>query len=212
VVNGPVALHPYALNLNHENVSIDAVPLRNIIAIAYGTLQVEGGPEWVDEERYDIHAKTGNPDTTKDEAYAMLRTLLADRFGLAIHQETKQLRIYLLKLGADGPELKESQPGEKLAVARTRESGTLHVTFQALKMPGLAATLTGILGRPVQDQTGLAGAYDFKLDYAPDTNGAAVEPGPSVFTAVQELGLRLEAGRGPVEFLVIDHVEHASSN
>ena len=72
--------------------------------------------------------------------------------------------------------------------------------------------LTGILGRPVRDQTGLTGSYDFKLDYAPDMDGAATESGPSVFTAVQELGLKLASGKGPVEAVVIDHVEKPSAN
>jgi uncharacterized protein (TIGR03435 family) len=79
-------------------------------------------------------------------------------------------------------------------------------------MPGLASALTGILGRPVRDQTGLTGSYDFKLDYAPDMDNAATESGPSVFTAVQELGLKLASGKGPVEVLVIDHVEKPSAN
>jgi uncharacterized protein (TIGR03435 family) len=176
-VSGPVPFHPYELKVNHENVTIDAVPLRYIITMAYDTMQVEGGPGWANDERYDLQAKTGNPDTTKEEARAMLRTLLADRFSLAVHRETKQLPLYLLKLGANGPKLKESEPGEKLAVANGKESGTFHMTFQGLSMPGLASTLTGILGRPVRDRTGLTGTYDFKLDFAPDMNGAATEPG-----------------------------------
>jgi uncharacterized protein (TIGR03435 family) len=131
---------------------------------------------------------------------------------LAIHRETKQLPIYLLELDANGHKLKESEPGEKLAVTSKEESGILHVTFHGLRMPGFAGVLTATLGRPVRDQTGLTGMYDFQLDYAPDMNGAVTEPGPSVFTAAQELGLKLKAGKGPVEILVIDHVEHASEN
>ena len=131
---------------------------------------------------------------------------------LAIHRETKQVRVYLLELGANGHNLKESQPGEKLAVTSKEDSGTLHVTFQSLKMPGFASALTGILGRPVWDQTGLTGSYDFKLDYAPGMDGAATESGPSVFTAVQELGLKLASGKGPVEVFVIDRVEKPSAN
>jgi uncharacterized protein (TIGR03435 family) len=216
VVNGPVRRHAHAynLNVNHDNLTINAVPLRSLIAMEYATPQMEGGPAWVDDERYDIQAKTGNSDTTKNEAAAMLQTLLADRLRLAIHRETKPLPIYLLELDANGPKLKESEPGEMLAVTSKEEPGILHVTFRGLRMPSLASALTGILGRPVRDQTGLTGTYDLKLDldYAPDMNGATTEPGPSVFAAVQELGLKLKARKGPVEILGNDHVEHASQN
>lgn len=153
-VSRPVPFHPYELHVNHENVTIDAVPLRYIITMAYATMQVEGVPGWADDERYDIQAKTGNPDTTKEQARAMLQTLLADRFTLVIYRETKQLPVYLLELGANGAKLKESEPGEKLAVTNKRESGTFHLTFQGLSMLSLASTLTGVLGRPVRDQTG----------------------------------------------------------
>ena len=87
----------------------------------------------------------------------------------------------------------------------------LHVTFQKWSMAGLANTLTGPVRSPVRDQTGLTGTYDFELEWAPDDAPAGF--GPSIFTAVEEqLGLKLEAEKGPVEIMVIDHVEHATPN
>ena len=81
-------------------------------------------------------------------------------------------------------------------------------------MQGLTATLANVTGRPVMDKTGLTGKYDYKLEYAPDDNSVEADPtGPSIFTAVQEqLGLKLESAKGPVEIFVIDHVERPSEN
>jgi len=84
------------------------------------------------------------------------------------------------------------------------------VTFRQYPLSGLAKTLSGIVGAPVQDQTGLTGSHDFQLEWSPDPS---IDSGPSIFSAVQEqLGLRLEAGKGPVNIMIIDHVEHATPN
>jgi uncharacterized protein (TIGR03435 family) len=133
----------------------------------------------------------------------MLQALLADRFRLAFHNETTLL------VGKNGPKLKKAKDDEQAGITRSSESD-FHVAFQRWPLTGLANTLSGVLGRPVRDQTGLAGTYDFELEWSTDPS---IHSGPSIFTAVEEqLGLRLEPGKGPVEIMVIDHVEHATLN
>ncbi len=207
LVNRPVEIHPYYLKISHGNLAVDAVPLKFIIGLAYKTTQIQGGPGWMSDERYDIQAKSGNPNATKEEIRTMLQALLADRFNLALHKETRQLSLYTLVVGKGGPKFKEANDDEQAGVSTSADS----VNFQATPMAGLATTLRGLLKTPVVDRTGLAGRYDFELDYMPPRPGAA-DSGPSLFTAVEELGLKLEAGKGPVEIMVIDRVDHASEN
>src|SRR5579863_3765245 len=213
LVDHPVPFHPYALNINHGTVKIDAVPLLDIVGMAYQAqpVRMQGGPRWINSERYDIQAKTENQNATRDEIREMLQALLADRFQLAFHRETKQLPTYSLVVGKDGPKFKAARDDEQTNIARNADGEpVLHVTFQKWSMAGLANTLTGPAGSPVRDRTGLTGTYDFELEWAPDD---AAGFGPSIFTAVQDqLGLRLEASKGPVEIMVIDHVEHATQN
>ena len=208
VVNHPVPMHPYRLDISHGTLKVDAVPLRFIIGLAYGA-QVEGGPGWINDERYDIQAKSGNPNATRDEIRAMLQNLLADRFRLAFHKETRQMPIYTLRVEKSGPRLKQAKDDEQPNISQ-RAGSALHVTFQKWPIKGLASTLSGVLGTPVRDETGLTGTYDFTLEWSQDSSA---DSGPSIFTAVQEqLGLKLEAGKGPVDVMVIDHVEHATQN
>ncbi len=171
----------------------------------------------------------------------MLQALLGDRFKLTVRHETKELSVYALIAAKSGPKLHEAKPGDTYpdgmkgpdGVGRPgfmlRERGK--ITGQGLPMTALAELLTQQLDRSVVDKTGLTGIYDFKLQWTPDESQGAMfkgtEPGPqtptstsspdssgpSVFTAIQEqLGLRLESQKGPVEVLVIDHVEKPSEN
>jgi len=211
LLDHPVPVHPYRLDINHGTLKIDAVPLRFIIGLAYAGqgLRVEGGPSWINGERYDIQAKSGNPNASTDEIRVMLQNLLADRFRLAFHNETRQVPIYTLLVAKGGPKLKPAKDNEQAGITRSGDRD-LVVTFQKWPMTGLVSTLSGIVGSPVRDQTGLTGTYDFKLEWSPDPS---VESGLSIFTAVQEqLGLKLEADKGPVEIMVIDHVDHATPN
>jgi uncharacterized protein (TIGR03435 family) len=202
------------MDVNHGTLKIDAVPLLDIVGMAYQAqpVRIQGGPSWINSERYDILAKTENQNATRDEIREMLQVLLADRFRLTFHRETEQLLTYSPVLGKGGPKFKAARDDEQTNIARNAEGEpTLHVTFHKWSMAGLASTLTGPVGSPVRDQTGLTRAYDFELEWVPV--GVPAASGPSIFTAVQEqLGLRLEAGKGPVEILVIDHVEHATQN
>src|SRR6266513_1143090 len=171
----------------------------------------------------------------------MLQALLGDCFKLTVRHETKELSVYALIAAKSGPKLHEAKPGDTYpdgmkgpdGVGRPgfmlRERG--EITGQGIPMTALAELLTQQLDRSVVDKTGLTGIYDFKLQWTPDESQGAMfkgpEPGPqtptstsspdssgpSVFTAIQEqLGLRLESQKGPVEVLVIDHVEKPSEN
>ena len=160
------------------------------------------GPDWLnsDDARYDIEAKTPAGASSK-QMPEMLQTLLAQRFKLAFHRETRTLPLYYLVTAKGGPKLHEAPGGGN---SSTNSRGG-HLTAQHTSMAELGDSLSRHLGRAVVDQTGLTGAFDFTLDYAADD---ADTSRPSIFTALQEqLGLRLEATKGPVEVLVIDRAE-----
>ncbi|MGA3187847.1 MAG: TIGR03435 family protein [Bryobacteraceae bacterium] len=182
--------------------------------------QIQGGPGWIGTQGYDITAKGGG-DATEEDVPPMMQALLKERFKLVLHRATKELPIYALVAAKGGPKMKASaSSGEKGVSMRTRR-GLIEV--QQITMAELATQLARILGRSVVDRTELAGEYDFKLEWTPDEAepGGAREPGtiqvegtgPSIFTALQEqLGLKLESTKGPVEILVIERVEKASEN
>jgi uncharacterized protein (TIGR03435 family) len=164
----------------------------------------------------------------------MLQALLADRFKLAVHYETKDVAVYTLTVSKDGPKFHETTPDELPkdfgeGMARVTRSRPGQFTAQSFTMARLAQILSFATRRIVQDQTGLKGRYDIKLDWAPDDmnpspgnadrHGAlpsvvpAASSGPSIFTAVQEqLGLKLESRKGSMQILVIDHVEEPAPN
>ena len=166
----------------------------------------------------------------------MMQSLLADRFKFAAHRETRELPVYALMLAKNGSKLKEAIPENSYPNGIKDEQGRGvagmmritpgHIEGQAIPIANLLGVLTQVTGRTVVDRTGLTGKYDISLQWTPDepqtlptaADGANREPsqessGPSIFTAIQEqLGLRLESAKGPVEGLVIDHVEKPSAN
>ena len=228
--------------------------LQMLIRLAYGVEdhQISGGPSWVGKDKYEIEAKMDSPtadelrksneDQNRLEREAMLQALLADRFKLTLHRETKELPVYSLVIAKNGPKLHQAKPGDtypngiKGPDGRTVVGGHLiqmgrgQLTGQSLGIAELVHLLSQQLGRTVADKTGLTGNYDFALQWTPDDSQAPAfkEPaggqgpgnsaapdssGPSIFTAIQEqLGLKLESQKGPVEILVIDHVEKPSEN
>jgi uncharacterized protein (TIGR03435 family) len=226
-------------------------PLITNISFAYkvlpnqATLLLHQLPEWVTTDRFDIEARAeGNP--AKDELRLMMQSLLADRFKLAIHNEVRQVPVFALvlsKAGKTGPGM-QPHPDDSSCMSNPPPD-ELNSRFPALcggivvmphppvfmnkyggrnvTMAFLANSFKGIghLDRPVIDQTGLSGTWDFVLEWAPDTNnppppGADPQPepsGPPFLTALTEqLGLKLETQKGPVDVLVLDHVEHPSGN
>jgi uncharacterized protein (TIGR03435 family) len=150
----------------------------------------------------------------------MLQSLLAERFQLQFHRQTQEGPIYALLIGKNGPKLQAAPESDNSGTStngtavRTTLKGT-HVTMEQL-----AANLGDLIGRPVVDKTGLSGKFDFELSWVADltlatgtVNPGADVSGPSIFTALQEqLGLRLDSQQGPIEMLLIDHVERPTEN
>jgi uncharacterized protein (TIGR03435 family) len=179
----------------------------------------------MESDHYDIVAVTlGELRPTHDEQMSMLRNLLSERFKLAFHREEKVFSIYELEVAKSGPKLKASTapPEDPPALIST-------VYPQRIMMPARNATMSdlarimqrAILDRPVLDKTGLSGRYDFDLEWAPDETqfGGEVPPASAeaqaapLFSAIQQqLGLRLEATRGPIQALVVDKAQRPSAN
>jgi len=181
------------------------VNLKELIAKAYKVQKyLINGPEWMETGRFDVVAKFP-PHSADDQVPLMLQALLADRFKLTLHRETKVLPFYALTVAGNGPKFKttESSSGIKINSNRTQQ----HVVA-TVSMEDFAEFLSGQAGRPVLDKTGLKGAYEMTLDWTPDSAPAGNDAAalPSLFTALQEqLGLKLAAAKGPVETLVLDH-------
>jgi uncharacterized protein (TIGR03435 family) len=201
-----------------------------------------GGPNWIDADRFDVEGVAAKP-LDRPQAELMLRTLLAERFKLTVHTETRQLPVLALRRarrdGAFGPQLRRSDVDcAALRAAKTTPPPSsdgprcvMQFGFGRSSADGLTITelatvgLSRIAGRNVIDETGLRGPFQWTLAWTPDNlpprapgtpadqpvtvNGIAIDPnGPSLFTAVEEqLGLKLEPTKGPVDVLVIDHVE-----
>jgi uncharacterized protein (TIGR03435 family) len=177
---------------------------------------VIGGPAWLAAERYDIVANA-NRDVTRGEAAQMLKALLIERFKLRLREETRENAIYELTLlatdGRPGPGLTPT----KTDCAVTESTGTDpcrldlaggSITVTGRSMERLVRALGGLTGRVVVDKTGLAGNYDMRVTWTPDTVGRPAGPGSSLFIALeQQLGLRLVDARGSAPVLVIESAE-----
>ncbi|HEY1744225.1 MAG TPA: TIGR03435 family protein [Granulicella sp.] len=201
--------------------------LKLLIAAAYemNPRTISGGPGWVDSEHFDIVAITpGEVRPSRPEQMAMLRGLLTERFKLAFHRQEKEFSIYELTVAKGKPKLKASTaaPDEPAAVISTVYPQKIMLPARNASMDDFASLLQrAILDRPVVNKTGLTGKYDFDLEWAPDEtqlNGdvsaaPADTPSAPLFTAVQEqLGLKLEATRGPVQAIVVDGAEKPLEN
>jgi uncharacterized protein (TIGR03435 family) len=185
-----------------------------LIVNAYDILpeQLIGAPPWTGSERFDIEGKFDqdavNARSADSRQYQLrLQALLASRFQFQMHRESREWQSYVLVVGKRGPKMKPSKGG-----GGSGRSSRGHMESKGLTMENLAANLASLLGRPVVDQTGLAGKFDFTLDY--EEEGQPVEThAPSLVAAVQEqLGLKLEVKKAPVEMLVVDRVERPSEN
>ncbi len=190
-----------------------AATLLDLISGAYDLnyYQIAGIPHWAESSHFDIVARSpGGTAPTKDELHQMVRTLLAERFHLKVHNETRELPVYALTIGKSGPKLDEPDTTKPPGL-RTMANGTgIHITSWQTPMKRLAEQLSVTAGRPVLDQTGLTGAYAFKLEFNPMTTESEL---PSMSTAVQDqLGLRLEPRKAPIEILVIENAEKPSEN
>jgi len=203
-----------------------------LIGLAYDVkdFQILDGPSWIGREQYSIDAKPGdNPKgpilslyLTKqqkedDEWHLRIQSLLADRFQLKIHKETREGQVYFLVVAKNGPKFRESKFDES-ALAKGMMPGLqmrpYQLTGTSADIHLLTEELSRRLGRKVINQTGLDGEYNFDLRWAPAAaDGDSVPDGPSIFTAVQEqLGLKLESGKASVDGIIIDHIEKPSAN
>ncbi len=193
-------------------VALNVSPMQ-LVMRAFGVVaaQIEG-PEWLNADRYDVNAKA---DTSKelgsDEVRPMLRKLLEERFALKYHRETKTLPVYSLTVAKTGLKMAEHTAQDGPSTQFRNQAGKLILSARKQSTAHLTLLLGQRLDRSVIDNTGLTGEYDLQLEWAADQ--AADSSLPSIFTALQEqLGLRLEATKGPVEVIVIDHVERPTEN
>jgi uncharacterized protein (TIGR03435 family) len=245
------------IRMAHGSFEAKNITVKLLLQEAYGVKesQISGAPPWIDSEHYDIEAKPDDSfadaerKLSRDEAIAqhrqMLQSLLADRFKLTLHHDSKELQIYSLVVAKNGPKFHEAAvkpsdsdppklpepggPAPKGGVWMTGR-GEINVTGASLSMFSNVLSMQPEVGRIVLDNTGLKGNYEFTLKWTPDESqgqmfggpgagpdGRPTPPpntnGPTIFTALQEqLGLKLESQKGPVDTLVIDHVERPSEN
>jgi uncharacterized protein (TIGR03435 family) len=188
-------------------------PLNALIQMAYGVkdFQVSKGPKWADSESFDVYDIVAKPAVgvtlNRNELKVALQALLAERFRLKIHRELKDLPMYSLVVAKNGPKLTKNidAPGPEATMGSGQLKGS------KISMSILAGMLAQLLDRAVRDDTGISGDFDVKLNWRP--GDAPDIDGPSIFTAIQEqLGLKLNAQKGPVEILIIDSAERPSRN
>jgi uncharacterized protein (TIGR03435 family) len=254
------------MHIDGARVDIGGMSLADLIQIAYKVKRYQvTGPAWIAAQRFDIMAKLPE-GASKDQVPEMLQTLLADRFKLTIHRESKDLAVYALIVGKNGPKLKESPPdeppapgddpaaspdampkvqvdGTKGAVIKGGPTGTtkvqmganglMHFEMEKMQLSALAEFLSRFMERPVVDMTDLKGSYQVAMDLSMEDlrgaarsagvvipgGGPAGEPGKapaegasdpsgsSIFSNIQQLGLKLDARKAPLEMIVIDHLE-----
>jgi uncharacterized protein (TIGR03435 family) len=206
-----------------NSLSLRGMTLRALIQLAY-TLpsdMVSGGPGWVDDDRYNVEARAEGK-ATQQQRLEMLKTLLAERFRLTFHYESKEISAYVLMSGKNGPKMKERRPGDGGEPSGIRDTGSLHYVCRDTSMAWLARYLEStVLSRPVADKTGLSGTYDFDLSWRPDDSQfkgrfagsrEADSDLPDLFTALKGIGLRLETVKASVQLLLVDHAEKPSEN
>lgn len=202
------------INISGGRLTVINGSLKTLIRNAWDlqSFQFAGGPAWLDTDMYDIVATTGR-DTpiSPDEFRLLLRSLVEDRFHLVTHFETRQTSIYALVIAKGGPKLKPDTTHAEPGINTSKNVGAGHMKGTNEPISILAANLGNQLGRIVEDRTGLAGGYDWVLDWDPDPS--ADSKLPSLFTAAEhQLGLRLEPARGPMDVLVIDRAEKPTEN
>jgi uncharacterized protein (TIGR03435 family) len=215
----------------------------NAYGISASPYLLQGGPGWIDSERYDVDAKAGENAIPAgasnrvlwEKTRLMLQTLLSDRFKLSIRRTTKEIPAYQLVVAANGPRLQRSDRDCDASVTACHgfSGNPTRLTGAGVDMYDLALVLSSYSDRPVIDRTGIQGLFDIKLqwnpfaagsqraDDAPRSPAAEAREGirpdlaslPTLFSALeQQLGLKLESHKGPVEIYVIDHVERPSGN
>jgi uncharacterized protein (TIGR03435 family) len=221
--------------------SVENYPLSSLLEIAYGVSSYQlSGPSWLDEERFTINAKVAE-GATKEQLGLMIRNLLMERFRLAAHFEKREVAGYQLVVAKGGPKLAASPGDPKLSDDPAKPPAPFRMALDAEGYPVLppgrhysmavdrgrarwrfadesmehfAEMLGSQIRRPIADATGLTERYDFVVSssFAAMQPNARADSGPSIFEAIQEqLGLKLEAKKTPIDTLVIDHIERNPS-
>jgi len=199
-------------------------PLRMIMTVAYTVTdrQITGGPDWINTDRWNIEAKADRRSTS-DELHDALARLLEDRFQLKLRRETRELPAYLLVVDKKGSKMPVHDAADLVhePIAGQFQEGVLNMTGQNVAMNYFAFFLSRIMPLNVVDKTGLLEHYDVKMHYVPERrgpgDGGAPPPPPAdgldlIMALREQLGLRLDKGTGPVEHLVIEHVDKPSGN
>jgi uncharacterized protein (TIGR03435 family) len=210
---------PLLRNIPAGRCVVANVTLRDLIWIANPDLArslpsdrvVVGGPDWSGIDEFDLEGKAEDPsEVTQDQLLQMLWAFLTEEFTLRSHYESRDISGYVLTEAKGGIRLKETPNGTGRGALRwQRQAGVLSASGRDISIWYLAGFLSSQLGTPVLNQTKLMGGYDIEFSWASaDADGLATAP--SLFTALKELGLQLEPGKGPTELLVIDHAEKPS--
>ncbi len=207
-----------AVKPDPNSFTMTGASLKFLVQYAYDLhgFQIESAPAWMTSARFDIVAKT-DPSSTPAQSQdweagqkllrARLQSLLADRFKLRAHKGTMEMPVYGLVVAKGGPKLEASTNNTGIS------TGPGLLLCSDSSMDDLASLLSGSMDRMVLDQTKLTGSYTFKLKWTPDESANPNPDLPGIFTAIQEqLGLKLTPTKGPVETLIIDHIEKPSDN
>jgi uncharacterized protein (TIGR03435 family) len=202
-----------AVQVSPDSVTIRNSSLRSITCWAYKVMDFQvKGPDWLGSQRFDITAKAAAA-ADDQQLRLMMRTLLADRFKMVAHPETKEMQAYLLQVAKGGPKVKESTSGEgEMDIQPNQQK--MQVTILRAGVQQLTDALSNVFRAPIVDQTGLKGRYDATFDmmkYMADmrpTDGSTPDPQAIIMRGLQEeLGLKLEPKKMPVDLIVIDRVE-----
>lgn len=208
---------PPPLSGDPSHLTYTGVSLAGVLMRAYDVkpLRIDG-PDWLRTELYDISAKVPD-DAPRGHIPEMLQALLAERFRMTVHWETRDETGYALVVGKNEPKFKKSETTESGAPPNRTSSmsGSGHLTWKASTLDDIATSLSIFMGRPVVDKTGISGIFDMTIDAAPDSmpgflsrsSDAAESPNPSIFAAVREQGLNLEPGKVSVRRLVVDSAQ-----
>ncbi len=203
-----------SLTVTPGAVTLRNVSLRSCLRWAYGLKDFQiSGPGWLASARFDIAART--PPASNDQLRLMMQTLLADRFKMAVRRETRDLPVYTLVSGRNGPKFHQAESSDLKGTMRPAGGGLEFRNFSMAEFAESLAARPLKLERPVIDRTGLTGRYDFTLKFADNDvdlkhtlEGIDRGEGLSLLTVIQEqLGLKLQPQKGPVDVIVVDHAE-----
>jgi uncharacterized protein (TIGR03435 family) len=207
-------------HLHGRQIFIERMTVESMLLVSYGVhkKQIAGAPDWIETERWDVKGVPDVPGQPSVEQFrGLVRKILAERFGLKYHMEQRELSVYALTVAKAGPKLAASagDPNGLMNENDRDNGGQRQMQMTNATMEEFALVMKFFLDRPMVDQTGLTGHYDFQLKWTFDETKATTDgsAAPSLFTAIQEqMGLKLEPVKAATDVLVVDHVEQPSAN